>query len=106
MSAVRTMSYNDYKVSEQEKIYLLNYCRNEKADRNIIIACAEDTNNQISDFLFRSVTAKKSYEHLGYVPISKGDFYAYRRKMLYLLKMRLIDNGTLVIIGGNIWSWF
>ena len=102
MSAVRGMKYN---VTEEEKRWLLIYCRSTKADRDLIMECAMDADPGTAKMLFKSLTEKRSYERLGFVPRTKGDFYAYRRKLLANLKKKLIENGTLVIISGNIWSW-
>ena len=86
MPAIRK---TNYRLSNLDKKFLLNYCRSKDADINLIRQCAEVSNSSISDYLVLSVTKKKSYERLGYVPITKGDFYAYRRKLLAELKIRL-----------------
>lgn len=106
MSAVRRTSYKDYGLTEQEARFLLAYCKSDKADRKIIMECAAYSNSNIAYYLFKSVVENRSYDRLGYVPITKGDFYAYRRKLLAELKDKLITSGQLLIINGNIWSLY
>lgn len=106
MPALRRKSYDDYGLSQQDIEFLLAYCRSKNSDKNLIQECARYSNSGISEYLSRSVLQKRSYEHLGYVPIGKVDFYAYRRKMLADLKRRLQDRGDMLIIGGQNWSWF
>lgn len=105
MSAIRHSTYEDYNITKSEKEFIVNYCQSVKADKDIIRECAESANNGIAEYITQSLIENKSYDNLGYVPINKGDFYAYRRKTLYLIKQRLVESGILIIIGGNIWSW-
>lgn len=105
MSVVRYLSYKDYGLSDEEIKYILSYCRSDRADKELIKQASEQVNIDLAGYLYQSVMHKESYEKLGRVPISKGDFYAYRRRLLARLKKELIEQGELIVIDGKIWSW-
>lgn len=82
---MRRKGYDDYSISKEEAVKILEYCSSENANLGVILKCAMESNKTIGDLLFKSVTQRKSYEKLGYVPITKNDFYGYRRKMIWLI---------------------
>ena len=53
---------------------------------------AEQSNEGIADYLVESFVCRKSYERLALekdVPISRNDFYAYRRLTMYIFWLLL-----------------
>lgn len=95
MSAIRNCKYKDYGLKSTEIFFILNYCQSEQADDELIHQCSTRVNQDLAEYLYKSVKKKKSYERLGYVPINKCDFYAYRRKLLALLKVELVYRGEM-----------
>ena len=92
----REAGYFDYGMTEQESKLWLNKCRNADAGmRTIILQAVLESNEGIAAELFFSMTRGFSYSELcriSPIPINSVDFYSYRRKALYLIKERTLEN--------------
>lgn len=93
------MKYEDYGITREEKIKILNYCASAGSDEEKIIKDALiELPPYISTYIFISLTQKRSYDNIckeEYIFLSCGDFYAYRRKGIRAVKDAMISN--------NIW---
>ena len=95
---IRKAGYEDYGMREDEVRRLIAYCRSGTIfdDHEMLLQAAKAAKRDIANLLYFSITNKCSWEKLdtiNYVPISKGDFYAYRRKTLALFRQALIKCG-------------
>ena len=86
----RTAGYDDYGFEPGEEERLKKICRQPDAITfYMVCVAAKKAHPGISLHLAHSLVNSLSYEKISYaqeIPISKGDFYANRRKCLYLLK--------------------
>lgn len=83
------MSLKDHGVPEEDIKKLMEYCRNDDAEvRYILNQAILSTSPGIRNEIYKSLTVadkQRGYETLSkksYIPASKADFYAYRRKAL------------------------
>lgn len=90
----RYLGYADYGISETECKELFKMCQS--TDRNTeqaLKVAAHESNEAIAEELYQSLHDGVSFEHLdavrGTLPVSKEDFYAYRRQALYLFKEKM-----------------
>lgn len=94
----RKMKCSDYGISRTEMTRLKKYCKNYTDDESdeLLKDAARAANASIANRLYDSIRNGKSYEKLdreSYMPISKVDFYGYRRKCLYTFKNLLLFCG-------------
>lgn len=89
----RYKSYIDYGMSEQKANDLKRKCQVLNADeRDSLLKCCKSSNESIAYEILYSLIYNVSYDKLIFsteVPISKVDFYAYRRKALFLFNEKL-----------------
>lgn len=94
---VRRKGYKDYGFDTKEGRRLIDFCGHLSAeDQYILRQCAICAYPEIQDALFESIVHNISYDVLNgrqYIPLSKTDFYAYRRLCLmyfrnFLMYMR------------------
>ena len=90
----REMSYKDYGITDHEKRYILDFCRNADEDEKLIIKNAlSDLNPYVAPYVFYSLVENLSYEDIcakNYLYIGKGDFYGHRRQGMAAIKRWLI----------------
>ena len=93
----RYKSYADYGVTDSEKIYLYDFCRNaNEVDKKIIKEALSELPPYIAPFVFFSLTECMSYDRIcqkNYIFMDMVDFYAYRRKGIAAIKRWLILYG-------------
>lgn len=90
----RQSSYEDYRISPQEKENLLMKCRSADAGTALqLFLAVQESCEEIAAELFLSLRRNVSFERLemagAILNYSKSDFYGYRRKALFLFKERL-----------------
>ena len=91
---VRSKHYRDYGVTDEEKDRIIKFCRSAtKEDQEVIKWALKELDPYIADVLFLSLTKGLSYDRLGYVAMSKVDFYGYRRKGIEAIKRYMIMHG-------------
>lgn len=98
----RHKSYIDYGITESERKYIENYCRNASEEEKEFIKVAISITNldtYIQQYIFFSLTEKLSYEKIcarkDYLYIGKSDFYGYRRKAMEGIKRWMTLNNIL-----------
>ena len=86
----RETGYKDYGFEQGEEKKLKEYCKNSGfSDHELLLNAAIETNPAIASDLYYTIVSGLSYESIDkvrYVPISKGDFYGYQRKCLYIFR--------------------
>lgn len=97
----RYLGYVDYGISEEERKELFRMCRStDKSTEQALMEAVHESNKAIAEELYQSLHDGVSFEHLdavkGLLPVSKEDFYAYRRQALYLFKEKIISRNTTV----------
>lgn len=76
----------------RKKIYKM--CQSGRYD-HVVRKLAYQTCPEIAEYLIKSVTQNKSYDRLefdwklGRICVCKSDFYGYRRRLYYLLDLKL-----------------
>lgn len=95
---VRNTSYSDYGFDDKNEVNrLIDFCKGPDFEyRRELIESAECANKLIAGDLFYSLTEDLSYDDISkikYIPYSKTDFYAYRRKCLQQFREFLILYG-------------
>lgn len=98
----RCASYNDYGITDGECKDLLELCRNADSKKELLLLQATQESNDIfASILFYSLRNDVSFQRMemamGKQPIEPIDFYAYRRKALYLFKEKLMENEKIII---------
>ena len=97
----RETSYWDYGISLSESKELLETCRNaDKKTELKLLQAAQESCEECASSLFISLRNDLSYEDVcigNNLYVGKGDFYGYRRKTLYLLKEKLMEDNEEVI---------
>lgn len=92
----RNASYNDYGMADSEKNKWLGKCRNADCDmEQIMLQAAQESNKGFASEIFFSLRFGASYDQLivvSDIPINRVDFYAYRRKALFLVKEKMINS--------------
>jgi len=87
---IRKAGYEEYGITKQEERLLLKQCAVcDVYGKEALLKICYEVNEYIADYLFISLTKGISYEWLSAridMHYSKVDFYAYRRKVLYLFK--------------------
>lgn len=82
----------------RKKLYTM--CQSRKYD-GIVRKVAHRTNEDIAEYIFKSVTQNKSYwkiefdDKLGRICYGKSDFYGIRRRFYYLFDLELKKRGIL-----------
>ena len=87
----RDMKLLHYGISETEKDRLMELAKQEE-NAFLVKISAEESNPGLADILFTSLTTGKSYRQCDretYIPAQEKDFYAYRRRVLYIFKLLL-----------------
>lgn len=89
----RNKSYKDYGFEDGEEKQLINFCKSPdfNAHFKLYVACRyayEDLSEELLYSLRRGVSYD-ALEKAKHIPISKTDFYAYRRKALANLKEKM-----------------
>ena len=95
---IRKMKFCDYGIDEEEKNVLMELAKREE-NAVFIRKAVMESNPGLSEMLFISLTTGIGYDAMGhsrYIPIKRDDFYAYRRRALYIFKLLLKrqDNRT------------
>ena len=87
----RDMKLLHYGISEAEKDRLMELAKQEE-NAALVKVSAEESNQGLSDVMFISLTTGKGYRQVdreAYIPAQEDDFYAYRRRALYIFKLLL-----------------
>lgn len=93
---IRKMKFCDYGIDEEEKNVLMELAKREE-NAVFIRNAVMESNPGLSEMLFISLTTGIGYDamrHSRYIPIKRDDFYAYRRRALYIFKLLLKDQGN------------
>ena len=97
----RDASYWDYGISEAESKELIEICRNADSQTELLLLkAAQEACMEYASSLFYSLRNNLSYEDVcsnNYLYIGKGDFYGHRRKTLYLLKEKIMENEKVIV---------
>lgn len=93
----RDKSYQDHGITEEEKLYILEFCRNADDEKRLVIKNAlAELNPYIAPYVFYSLVDNISYEGIcakNYLYIGKGDFYGHRRQGMAAIKRWMILYG-------------
>ena len=93
----RYKSYGDYGITEDEKMYILDFCRMANDEQKMIIKNAlAELNPYIAPYIYYSLTEGKSYDKMivrKEIYMSKEDFYGYRRKGMEAIKRYMLWHG-------------
>lgn len=90
--STRSLKLLDYGIdtAERDRLMYLAKCQENTA---LMRLSAEESNPGVADALFTSLTTGDGYRKMmkqgGYIPIKEDDFYAYRRRALYIFKLLL-----------------
>ncbi len=87
----RELKLLHYGISAAEKEKLMELAKQEE-NAAFVKVSAEESNQGLSDVLFISLTTGKGYRRVDkelYIPAKEDDFYAYRRRALYIFKLLL-----------------
>ena len=92
----REKSYEDYGITDKEKRYIKDFCRNANDEEKEIIRNAlSELQPYIAPFVFYSLVDNLSYEDIcakNYLFIGKSDFYGHRRQGMAAIKRWMIWN--------------
>ena len=92
----REKSYEDYGITDKEKRYIKDFCRNANdKEREIIRSALSELQPYIAPYIFYSLVDNLSYEDIcskNYLFIGKGDFYGHRRQGIAAIKRWMIWN--------------
>ena len=92
----REKSYEDYGITDKEKRYIKDFCRNANdKEREIIRIALSELQPYIAPYIFYSLVDNLSYEDIcskNYLFIGKGDFYGHRRQGIAAIKRWMIWN--------------
>lgn len=90
----REKGYRDYGFKSGEEKHLIQYCRSSEFDRSQeLLMSSISANVALANDIYYSIVNDVSFEDLNkvkYIPASKNDFYAYRRKALANMRNWLI----------------
>lgn len=89
----RSKGYKDYGLTDARVKEIMEYCRTAE-DSIIIEQAAEKANPSLATYLVESLKDKMSYDKLYkkyWVPLCRGDFYAYRRLTISLIDRSLLS---------------
>ena len=93
--SVREKSYEDYGVTPDEINLAIKFSRIKQIDNSkTVIETAYDVKAEIATDIYYSIIKGLSYDELSkknYIPIPRGDFYAYRRKTIAMIALNLRD---------------
>ena len=93
----RNAGFKNYGISKDEADSLQAFCRSPQfGEHELLIDCAKRANEQIASELFYSLVRGVSYDELSkirYIPLSRSDFYGYRRKCLAIFRGYLMVTG-------------
>lgn len=93
----RDKGYKDYGFEKDEDKRLKAYCRNMgEEDCVTLLNCAISSDSTLYSEIYFSLVSGASYEDLckiRQVPVSKNDFYGYRRECMYKFKNFLVMSG-------------
>lgn len=88
----RDRSYSEYGISEAESKEIIKYIRSGNMtdeEEHLLLKSAIEANSSIFPDIYASIRSGISYENMTRiknVPISKPDFYGYRRKAIAIFK--------------------
>ena len=88
---IRDMKLLHYGISEAEKDRLMELAKHEE-NAALVKVSVEESNQGLSDVLFISLTTGKGYRRIDKetgVFAKEDDFYAYKRRALYIFKLLL-----------------
>lgn len=96
---IRDKNYKDYGLSDREVKILFQMCRDIKW-RPLLQKAANKSNSGIAKQIADSLHFGWSYRTIdckNYIPVSVVDFYAYRRKALWLFSKEIkeVHNGVI-----------
>lgn len=87
---LRLMGYNDYEFAPNEEKELMAYIKSASfTAHKELLEFATLTYRELAPTIYYSLVSGASYEKLetiNYMPITKNDFYAYRRKTLAMIR--------------------
>lgn len=93
----RLMSIEDHGLTKEEYEGIKEYCMSGNfQDHGLLLQSAMEANSTICAELYISLVLGASFERidgLRYIPISKSDFYAYRRKTVAIFKAYMVQVG-------------
>lgn len=93
----REKSYQDHGITEEEKLYILEFCQNADDEQRLVIKNAlAELNPYIAPYVFYSLVDNLSYDDIcakNYLYIGKGDFYGHRRQGMAAIKRWMILYG-------------
>lgn len=82
----RVAGYRDYGLKPEEAREIKKYCASSDFNEHqLLFTSAMSTNKELAADLYYSILKGLSYEDLDricYMPIPKGDFYGYQRKVI------------------------
>lgn len=101
----RLMTIQDHGLTKEEVENIKEYCKSRSfADHHLLMQSAQEANVQICAEIYASLVLGVSFEKidsLRYIPISKTDFYAYRKKTIAIFKGHMIKLGIWRENGGG-----
>ena len=90
--STRSLKLLDYGITKEEADRLIELA-GDPDNAALVRLSAEESNPGVADALFTSLTTGEGYRKMmkqgGYIPIKEDDFYAYRRRALYIFKLLL-----------------
>lgn len=88
----RSLKLLDYGITKEEADRLIELA-GDPDNAALVKLAVEESNPSLSDALFTSLTTGCGYRGMmkkgRYIPIKEDDFYAYRRRALYIFKLLL-----------------
>lgn len=87
----RLMNYTHYGISRERAEELLELAKKDENEELVRIA-TEQAKPELATMLFESLKKGTSYDRLYfkyYLPITADDFYAYRRRAVFIFEMLL-----------------
>lgn len=93
----RNAGYKNYGMSKEEANSLMEFCQSPQfCEHELLIKCAEESYQDIAPDLYYSLARGISYDDITkirYIPLSRSDFYGYRRKCLDVFRRYLVFTG-------------
>lgn len=90
--STRSLKLLDYGITKEEADRLIELA-GDPDNAALVKLAVEESNPGLSDALFTSLTTGYGYRGMmkkgRYIPIKEDDFYAYRRRALYIFKLLL-----------------
>lgn len=100
----RNMKLLNYGIDKEEEKRLRTMAKEEE-NAALVRVAAEESNQGIADVLFASLTSGKGFRSLPEElwMVGENDFYAYRRRALYIFKILLRGRETENMSGNHKW---